>query len=308
MNIAFQMDDLSKINFETDSTISLIIESQLRGNKNYVYLPDDLFLKNNEVYTQCSLVKFDVKNPQNYELSDKKISKLSNMQIVFIRQDPPFDMSYITSLHILELLDSRKTRVINDPKGIRNSPEKILIFDFPNLIPPTIITRSINQVMKFLEKYKQAVIKPLYGNGGEGVFLISKKDLNLNQIIESFIKSNKEPFIVQKYLFQITKGDKRIILVNGKPVGAITRVPKHNEIRSNIHVGGTAKKVLISKSDKAICNLIGPELKKRKLFFVGIDVIGKYLTEINVTSPTCLREIRQLSNVNIAKIMWDELV
>lgn len=308
MNVAFQMDDLSKINFSTDSTISIIIESQLRGNKNYIYLPEDLYIKNNEAYALSSKVSFNVKNPKNYKVCKKRIVKLSNMKIVFVRQDPPFDMSYITSLHILELLDSKKTRVVNEPGGIRNSPEKILIFNFPKLIPPTIVTRSKYQVTEFLKKYKKAVIKPLYGNGGDGVFLISEKDLNLNQIIEKFISGNKEPFMVQKYLPEIMKGDKRIILINGKPVGVVARVPKKNDIRSNIHIGGSAKKASISKSDRAICNAIGPELKKRKLFFVGIDVIGKYLTEINVTSPTCLREIRQLSNVNIAKIMWDELV
>ncbi|MDC3143975.1 glutathione synthase [Pelagibacteraceae bacterium] len=307
MNIAFQMDDLSKINFATDSTLSLIIESQLRGNKNYIYLPEDLFIKNNIVCALTRLIKLDVKNPKIYKLTKKKISKLSNMKIVFIRQDPPFDMSYITSLHILELLNPKKTRVINNPRGIRNSPEKILIFDFPKLIPPTIVTRSHYQVIEFLKKYKKAVIKPLYGNGGEGVFLISKKDTNLNQIIESFLVSKKEPFIVQKYLPEITSGDKRIILINGKPVGAIARVPKKDEIRSNIHVGGLAKKVAISKSDLVICDAIGPELKKRELFLVGIDIIGKYLTEINVTSPTCLREIKELSKIDIAKIIWNEL-
>ena len=308
MNIAFQMDDLSKINFSTDSTISIIIESQLRGNKNYIYLPEDLYIKNNEVYTLSSQVSFNIKDPKNFKINNKKILKLSNMKIVFVRQDPPFNMSYITSLHILELLDSKKTRVVNDPKGIRNSPEKFFIFDFPKLMPPTIVTRSKNEVIEFLKKYKKAIIKPLYGNGGESVFLISKKDLNLNQIIESFLVVNKEPFIVQKYLPEIKKGDKRIILVNGKPVGAVSRVPKKNEIRSNIHVGGSAKKVSISMSDQVICDAIGPELKKRKLLFVGIDVIGQYLIEINVTSPTCIKEIKQLSNVDIAKIIWDELV
>lgn len=307
MNIAFQMDDLSKINFATDSTLLLIIESQLRGNKNYIYLPEDLFIKNNIVYALTSLIKLDIKNPKNYKLTKKKVSKLSNMKIVFIRQDPPFDMSYITSLHILELLNSKKTKVINNPKGIRNSPEKIMIFDFPKLIPPTIVTRSKYQVIEFLKQYKKAVIKPLYGNGGEGVFFISKKDKNLNQIVESFLVSKKEPFIVQKYIPEITSGDKRIILINGMPVGAIARVPKTNEIRSNIHVGGLAKKTAISKSDQFICDAIGPELRKRELFFVGIDIIGKYLTEINVTSPTCLKEIKELSKIDIAEIIWNEL-
>jgi len=307
MNVAFQMDDLSKINFTTDSTIALILESQSRDNKNYIYSPDDLFIKNNEVFTSACLVTFNNKDFSKYKCAKKKIINLSSMNFIFIRQDPPYNMAYITSLHILELIDSNKTRIVNEPMGIRNAPEKILIFNFPKLMPPTIVTRSKEQVIEFLKINKKAVIKPLYGNGGEGVFLISSNDINLNQIIETFISTSKEHFIVQKYLPEIIKGDKRIILVDGKPVGAISRVPKVNEIRSNIHIGGSARKVSISKSDKIICDIIGPELRKQKLFFVGIDIIGKYLIEINVTSPTCIREIKELSKIDIAKIIWDKL-
>ena len=308
MNVAFQMDDLSKINFTTDSTIALILESQFRNNKNYIYSPNDLFIKNNGVFASAYLVTFNNKDFSKYKVAKKKIIDLSSMHFVFIRQDPPYNMAYITSLHILELIDSKKTRIVNDPIGIRNSPEKVLIFNFPNLIPPTIVTRSKEHVIEFLKKYKKAVIKPLHGHGGEGVFLISNSDINLHQIIESFISNNKEHFIVQKYLPEIIKGDKRIILVDGNPVGAISRVPKANEIRSNIHVGGSAMKTPISKSDKIICDIIGPELRKRKLFFVGIDIIGKYLIEINVTSPTCIREIKKISKIDVAKIIWDKLV
>jgi glutathione synthase len=308
MNVAFQMDDLSKINFTTDSTIALILESQSRDNKNYIYSPNDLFIKNNEVFTSACLVIFNNKDFSKYKCAKKKIINLSNMNFIFIRQDPPYNMAYITSLHILELIDSNKTRIVNEPMGIRNSPEKVLIFNFPKLMPPTIVTRSKEQVIEFLKINKKSVIKPLYGNGGEGVFLISSNDINLNQIIENFISTSKEHFIVQKYLPEIIKGDKRIILVDGKPVGAISRVPKVNEIRSNIHVGGSARKISISKSDKIICDIIGPELRKQKLFFVGIDIIGKYLIEINVTSPTCIREIKELSKIDIAKIIWDKLV
>jgi len=307
MNVAFQMDDLSKINFTTDSTIALILESQSRDNKNFIYSPDDLFIKNNEAFTSACLVTFNNKDFSKYKCSKKKIINLSSMNFIFIRQDPPYNMAYITSLHILELIDSDKTRIVNEPMGIRNAPEKILIFNFPKLMPPTIVTRSKEQVIEFLKINKKAVIKPLYGNGGEGVFLISSNDINLNQIIETFISTSKEHFIVQKYLPEIIKGDKRIILVDGKPVGAISRVPKVNEIRSNIHIGGSARKISISKSDKIICDIIGPELRKQKLFFVGIDIIGKYLIEINVTSPTCIREIKELSKIDIAKIIWDKL-
>ena len=307
MKIAFQMDDLSKLDFTTDSTIALIIESQIRGNKNYIYSPESLLVIKNEVFASVSNILFINNNKKNYKCGKKKILKLSNMQIIFVRQDPPFNMAYITSLHILEMINQSKTRIVNDPKGIRNSPEKVFIFNFPRLIPPTIVTRSKEQVVQFLSIHKKAVIKPLYGNGGEGIFLVSNNDLNLNQIIESFISNNKEQFMVQKYLPEIIRGDKRIILVDGKPVGAISRIPKKNEIRSNIHVGGSAKKTAISKSDKIICDAIGPELRNRKLFFVGIDIIGKNLIEINVTSPTCINEIKQLSKIDIAKIIWDKL-
>jgi len=307
MNVAFQMDDLSKLNFTTDSTIELILESQLRDNNNYIYAPEDLFIESNQVYAEACKVTFKNKDITNYKCATKNKIRLSDMKMIFIRQDPPYDMAYITSLHILELLDQKKTRIINNPQGIRNSPEKVLIFDFPKLMPPTIVTRSKDHIIKFLKKYKKAVIKPLYGNGGEGIFFISISDLNLNQIIESFISKNQEQFIVQKYLPEIKSGDKRIILIDGKPVGALARIPKKDEIRSNIHVGGSAKKTSISKSDKLICDAIGAELRKRKLFFVGIDIIGKYLIEINVTSPTCIKEIKKLSKVNIAKIIWDKL-
>lgn len=306
MNIAFQMDALSKINFKTDSTISLILESQYRGNKNYIYSPDKLFIENNHAYATAKTIKFN-NNRLEFNQGKSKVIKLSDMKIIFVRQDPPYNMAYITSLHILQLINLEKTRVVNAPEGIISSPEKILIFRFPRLIPPTIVTRSKEDVIKFINKYKKAVIKPLYGNGGDGVFLISKQDLNLNQIIEYFVSQNDEQFIVQKYLPEITKGDKRIILIDGCPVGAISRVPGKNEIRSNIHVGGIAKKTSISKTDKIICDTIGPELKKRKLFFVGIDIIDKYLIEINVTSPTCIREIKEISKVDIAKIIWNKL-
>ena len=214
-------------------------------------------------------------------------------------------MSYISSMHLLEQVSS-ETRVINNPKGIRNAPEKLLMLKFPKLIPPTIISKSKNEVDNFISKYNRCVIKPLYGNGGEGIFFLNKLDRNYNLILEIFL--NKcEPFIVQKFLPEIKKGDKRIILIDGYPVGAVKRVPKGNVIRSNIHVGGKCIKTSLSRRDFQICESIRKELIENGLFFVGIDVIGNFLTEINVTSPTCIQEIKKLNKIDIAKIIWDKL-
>jgi glutathione synthase len=209
-------------------------------------------------------------------------------------------------MHTLEQINS-KTKIINNPKGIRNAPEKLLMLKFPKLIPPTIITRSRKEVEEFLKKYTKCVIKPLYGNGGEGIFFLNKFDKNYNQIIESFLSKSNEPFIVQNFLPEIKKGDKRIILVKGDPVGVIKRIPKKNEIRSNIHVGGKCVKAKLSKKDFHICQSIKQDLIENGLYFVGIDIIGGFLTEINVTSPTCIQEIKHLYKIDIAKIIWDNI-
>jgi glutathione synthase len=215
-------------------------------------------------------------------------------------------MEYISSMHLLEQLNP-KTKVINSPAGIRNAPEKILMLKFKDIIPPTLITRSRKEIDLFMSSCKRSVIKPLYGNGGQGIFLLDKKDKNYNQIIEKFIDEDSIPFIVQKFLPEIIKGDKRIILINGEPVAALKRIPKTNEFRSNIHVGGNTKAVKLSKNDRKICSIIKETLINEKLFFAGIDVIGNYLTEINVTSPTCIQEIKKLHKIDVAKIIFDKL-
>tara|TARA_Y100000741_G_C18209607_1_gene541184 strand:- start:586 stop:1224 length:639 start_codon:yes stop_codon:yes gene_type:complete len=209
-------------------------------------------------------------------------------------------------MHLLEQVNS-KTKIINHPRGIRNAPEKLLMLKYPKLIPPTIITRSEKEVNQFMRIYKNCVIKPLYGNGGEGIFFLNKSDRNYKQILEIFLNKSNEPFIVQKFLPEIQKGDKRIILVNGNPVGAVKRMPQGNEIRSNIHVGGKCIKTKLSKRDLEICNFLKDDLLENGLFFVGIDVIGNFLTEINVTSPTCIQEIKRLYKIDIAKIIWNNL-
>ena len=306
MQAGFQMDDLSVLNFKTDSTLPIIYESQKRKNINYIYHPRDLYLKNNKVFALAHSISFSSTNYQKYKLARKEKLLLDSLDFLFIRQDPPYNMSYISSMHLLELVNS-KTRIINNPYGIRNAPEKLLMLKFPKLIPPTLITQSKDEVNKFMIQYYQCVVKPLYGNGGEDIFFLNKKDKNYNQILEAFLKKNNEPFIIQKFLPEIKKGDKRIILIDGNPVGAVKRMPKGNEIRSNIHVGGQCVKTRLSKRDLQICESIKQELINNGLFFVGIDVIGNFLTEINVTSPTCIQEIKQLYKIDIAKIIWDKL-
>ena len=306
MKTGFQMDHLSALNFKTDSTLPIIYESQKRKNTNYIYHPRELYLKNNKVFALANSISFSSSNYQKYTLGKKEKLLLDSLDFLFIRQDPPYNMSYISSMHLLELVNS-KTRIINDPHGIRNAPEKLLMLKFPKLIPPTLITKSKDEVNKFMTQYNQCVVKPLYGNGGEDIFFLNKKDKNYNQILEAFLKKNNEPFIIQKFLPEIKKGDKRIIIIDGNPVGAVKRMPKGNEIRSNIHVGGKCVKTRLSKRDLQICESIRKELIDNGLFFVGIDVIGNFLTEINVTSPTCIQEIKQLYKIDIAEIIWDKL-
>ncbi len=306
MNVGFQIDQIDKLNFKTDSTLPIILESQKRNNKNFCFLPSSLTYKNKFVFASVKEIKFRNNKLNSFSLGSSQIKKINTLDYIFIRQDPPYNMEYLSSLHLLEQIKG-KTKLINNPQGIRNAPEKISMLSFNKVIPPTIITRSKKEIDKFLKQHRRAVIKPLYGNGGESIFLLNKKDENFNQIIERFINDLDEPFVVQKFLPEIKNGDKRIILINGEPIAALRRVPKNNEIRSNIHVGGNCKPIAISKNDLKICNLIKPFLKNEGLFFVGIDIIGKHLTEINVTSPTCIQEIKKLHKIDISKVIWDRL-
>lgn len=306
MKIGFQMDNISSLNCKTDSTLPIIFESQKRKNNNFIYHPSDLVFKEGKIFAEAYSINSLSSDFKKYKLSTGKKLLLNSLDIIFVRQDPPYDMAYISSMHTLEQINS-KTKIINNPKGIRNAPEKLLMLKFPKLIPPTIITRSRKEVEEFLKKYTKCVIKPLYGNGGEGIFFLNKFDKNYNQIIESFLSKSNEPFIVQNFLPEIKKGDKRIILVKGDPVGVIKRIPKKNEIRSNIHVGGKCVKTKLSKKDFHICESIKQDLIENGLYFVGIDIIGGFLTEINVTSPTCIQEIKHLYKIDIAKIIWDNI-
>ena len=306
MKFGFQIDPVHTLNHDTDSTLPMILESQKRKNRNFIFSPRSLTFKKNTVYALVKEIKFKNNKLNSYIISSEKILNLNSLNCIFIRQDPPYNMEYISSMHLLEQLNP-KTKVINSPAGIRNAPEKILMLKFKDIIPPTLITRSRKEIDLFMSSCKRSVIKPLYGNGGQGIFLLDKKDKNYNQIIEKFIDEDSVPFIVQKFLPEITKGDKRIILINGEPVAALKRIPKTNEFRSNIHVGGNTKAVKLSKNDRKICSIIKETLINEKLFFAGIDVIGNYLTEINVTSPTCIQEIKKLHKIDVAKIIFDKL-
>ena len=307
MNVGFQIDAIDKLNIRTDSSLPLILESQKRKNKNFYFLPSSLTFKNNFVYANAREIYFKKNNFENRLIGDEEQVRIDHFNFIFIRQDPPYNMDYISSLHLLEQVKG-STKFINNPKGIRNAPEKISMLSYKKIIPPTIVTRSKFEVSHFLKKYERAVIKPLYGNGGERIFLLDKKDPNFNQITETFIERQSEPFIVQKFLPEIKNGDKRIILIDGEPVAALRRIPKNTEIRSNIHVGGNCKAIKISKQDLKICGEIKNFLKDEGLFFVGIDIIGNYLTEINVTSPTCIQEIKKIYKVDVSKIIWDRLL
>ena len=305
LKIALQMDPLEKLDLKGDSTFIIGVEAIKRGFEVYFYSPTDLIYKNNNVYAKTMILNLAFENgKETFNYGKVKVLNLSSLDVILMRQDPPFNMSYITATHILEKIASQ-TLVLNNPFHVRNAPEKIFVTEFSKFMPETLITREPNEIINFKKKNKNIIIKPLYGNGGEGVFYIKDKDTNFNVIMESFLSLNKEQFIIQSYIPEVKKGDKRIILIDGEVVGAINRIPAKNENRSNMHVGGKPVKTSLNKNDKLICNTISPHLKAKGLFFVGIDVIGNYLTEINVTSPTGIREINRLNNTNIEKIFWN---
>ena len=306
LKIALQMDPLEKLDLKGDTTFILGLEAIKRGFEVYFYSPNDLIYYNHIVFAKAKILNLAIKNGKEiFNYGKEKVLKLSSLDVILMRQDPPFNMSYITATHILEKI-ALKTLILNNPFQVRNSPEKIFVTEFSKFMPETLITREANEIIKFKKKNKNIIIKPLYGNGGEGVFYIKDNDTNFNVIMENFLNLYEEQFIIQRYIPEVKKGDKRIILIDGEVVGAINRIPAKNENRSNMHVGGKPIKTSLNKMDKLICEAISPHLKAKGLFFVGIDVIGNYLTEINVTSPTGIREINRLNKTNIEKIFWDK--
>ena len=306
MKIAFQMDPILGVDINADSSFRLAEEAQARGHELFYYGPDHLAYVEGRLTArgQDMTVQRDKAAPA--VLGEMREVDLSEFDVVWLRQDPPFDMHYITSTHLLDRLKPG-TLVVNDPFWVRNSPEKLLVLDFPQLTPPTAIARDLSVIRDFKARHGDIILKPLYGNGGAGVFRLTDSDTNLSSLHELFTGFTREPLIVQTYLPEVRKGDKRVILVDGEVVGAINRVPAEGETRSNMHVGGRPEKVALTERDREICATIGPVLKERGQIFVGIDVIGDYLTEINVTSPTGIQELERFDGVNIAAKIWEAI-
>ena len=305
-NVAVQMDHVSTINIAGDSTFAMSLEAQARGYKLFHYTPDRLSMRDGHVYATVEPMELrDVKG-DHFTLGAPERVDLSTMDVVLLRQDPPFDMSYITSTHLLERIHP-KTLVVNDPAWVRNSPEKIFVTEFADLMPPTLITKDPAEIARFREEQGDIILKPLYGNGGAGVFHSTRDDRNFTSLMEMFAQMFREPFIAQGYLPAVRKGDKRIILIDGEPVGAINRVPAEHDSRSNMHVGGRAEATELTAREREICARIGPALRERGFLLVGIDVIGDYMTEINVTSPTGIREVKKFGGADIAALLWDAI-
>ncbi|MDW3223110.1 MAG: glutathione synthase [Paracoccaceae bacterium] len=306
MKIAFQMDPIGNIDINADSSFRLAEEAQARGHDLFFYSPDHLAYQEGRITARGHDLRVQRVQGDHAQLGHAREVDLADFDVVWLRQDPPFDMHYITSTHLLDRL-APGTLVVNDPFWVRNYPEKLLVLDFPDLTPPTSIARDLTTIKAFKEKHGDIILKPLYGNGGAGVFRLDVNDRNLSSLHELFVSFSREPLIVQKFLPDVSKGDKRVILVDGEPVGAINRVPAAGETRSNMHVGGRPEKIGLSERDLEICAAIGPLLKEKGQIFVGIDVIGEYLTEINVTSPTGIQELERFDGVNIAAKIWEAI-
>lgn len=306
LKVAIQMDPIELVDIDADSTFRIAEEAQTRGHDLFYYNPSKLILDNGVVNAKGCTLKVMREQGNHFELGREQLVNLNDFDVVWLRQDPPFDMGYITYTHILDRLGP-DTLVVNDPFWVRNYPEKLLVLDFPDLTPPTVIARDIEVLKEFKNKHQDIIIKPLYGNGGAGVFRLGPDDKNISSLHELFSGINNEPLIAQKFLPDVSKGDKRVILVDGTPVGAINRVPAQGETRSNMHVGGRPEKIELSERDLEICAKIGPLLKEKGQIFVGIDVIGHWLTEINVTSPTGIQELERFNNENIAGLIWDSI-
>ena len=303
--VAIQMDPIERVDIHADTTFDLALEAASRGWEIFVYGPSELSLVNGRVQARARKIQDIARRDDTHvTLAPPQLLDLHEVDVVLIRQDPPFNMAYITAAQILERL-TPDVLVLNDPRSIRDAPEKLFVLEFPELTPPTLITRDRTAVLDFRKTHGDIIVKPLYGNGGAGVFKIAEDDGNLSALIEMFEEVFEEPYIVQKFLPDVSGGDKRIILIDGEAVGAINRVPARGETRSNMHAGGKAEAVEMTARDQEICDRIGPELSKRGLVLVGIDVIGEWLTEINVTSPTGIQEVRRFGGADISVLLWD---
>ncbi|MCT7378541.1 glutathione synthase [Chelativorans salis] len=304
LSVAFQMDHISTVSIAGDTTFALALEAQRRGHKLWHYTPNRLSQLGEKVFAKVEAMTVRDEVGNHFSLGEPLRTDLAEMDVVLLRQDPPFDMHYITTTHFLERIHP-KTLVVNDPAWVRNSPEKIFVTEFADLMPDTLITRDPAEVDAFRAEHGDIIVKPLYGNGGAGIFHLLEADRNLASLLELFTQTFREPFIVQRYLKEVRGGDKRIILIEGEPVGAINRVPAAHDSRSNMHVGGRAEPTEITEREREICARIGPALRERGFVLVGIDVIGGLLTEINVTSPTGVREVQRFGGADVAALFWD---
>jgi len=306
LKVALQMDPVQDVDIDADSTFVIGLEAQKRGHELFYYHPDDLMYDEGRVMAVAPRLELRRELGNHFTLGTPELVDLATLDVIWLRQDPPFDMAYLTTTYLLDMLPAT-TLVVNNPTAVRANPEKLYIARFPQLVPPTLVTRNIAQIKAFRDKHTDIIVKPLYGNGGAGVFHLKPDDENLGSLLEMFLQGSREPIVIQAYLKDVRQGDKRIILVDGEPVGAINRVPQEGEARSNMHAGGTPEPSKLTPRDLEICATIGADLKARGLVFAGIDVIGGYLTEINVTSPTGLQEISRFDGVALEQNIWDAI-
>ena len=306
LNVAVQMDPIERINIRGDSTFALLLEAQARGHALTYYTPDRLAQAGGRVFAsvQGLTVRDEVGN--HFTLGESRRIELSTLDVILLRQDPPFDLAYITTTHLLERIHP-KTLVVNDPAHVRNAPEKVFVTEFPDLMPPTLITRDLAEIKAFRAEHGDIVMKPLYGHGGGAVFRVLRDDLNFGSLYDMFATTFREQWVVQAWLPAVKDGDKRIILVDGVYAGAVNRVPAADDLRSNMVRGGSPKETELTLREREICARLGPHLRERGLLLVGIDVIGDYLTEINVTSPTGIRAVKNVGGPDIAKLVWDKI-
>ncbi len=306
LRIAVQMDPIERINIKGNSTFALLLEAQKRGHKLSYYTPDRLALLNGRLFAGVQSLSVRDQAGDYFKLGEPRRLELTEFDVVLLRQDPPFDLSYVTTTHLLERIHP-KTFVVNDPAHVRNAPEKMFVTEFPDLMPPTLVTRDLDEIKAFRVEHGDIVMKPLYGHGGGAVFRITRDDLNFGSLYDMFATTFREQWVVQKFLPAVKQGDKRIILVDGEYAGAVNRIPAADDLRSNMVRGGAPAATELTKRESEICQRLGPALRERGLLFAGIDVIGDYVTEINVTSPTGIRAIRNLGGPDIAALIWDKI-
>ncbi|MBO4222896.1 glutathione synthase [Bradyrhizobium neotropicale] len=304
LNVAVQMDPIERINIRGDSTFALLLEAQKRGHGISYYTPDKLSLRGDELVAPVQVLSVRDEIGDHFTLGEPKREPLTNFDVILLRQDPPFDLAYITSTHLLERLHP-KTLVVNNPASVRDAPEKLFVMNFPQLMPPTLISRDLDEINAFRDEHGAVVMKPLHGHGGAAVFRVMPQDMNFGSLFDMFSVTFKEPWVIQRFLPEVKHGDKRIILVDGEFAGAVNRVPAADDLRSNMVRGGAAQSTELSDRERKICTTLGPALRERGLLFVGIDVIDGYLTEINVTSPTGIRAISRLGGPDVAARIWD---